>query len=303
MQVKLSTKSNKPSVCAQRFKMVYTFNEERTKRLDVFMAEQLPDLSRAYIKRLIDEGGILVNKQSEKPGYKLKRSDKIQLTVDLKALEKIEDIELPILYEDEDVMVINKPTGIISHSRGKYWYEPSVASFIRQKTGQEGERSGIVHRLDRATSGVMVCAKNNDTLSFLQKQFSTRRVKKTYIAIVAGHMKEPKAIIDMPIERNPKQPQTFRAHPNGKPAQTEYEVVQIYDRHDKLKLMPLTGRTHQLRVHLKQVGHPIVGDTLYGQESFARLLLHAYSLEITLPGGERKTFTAPEPSEFKEFNG
>ncbi len=282
--------------------MLYTYMHDRPKRLDVFMAEQLPDLSRAYIKRLIEEGNMLVDDEPQKPGYKIRVGEKVNLTVDLQALEKIDDIELPVLYEDENVLVIDKPVGVISHSRGRYWYEPSVASFVRQKTGQEGDRSGIVHRLDRATSGVMICAKNHETLSFLQKQFGMRTVKKTYLAIVAGHMKDSHAIIDMPIERNPKQPQTFRVGSNGKESSTEYQVVQSYSKHDKLLLKPLTGRTHQLRVHLKHIGHPIVGDTLYGKELFARLLLHAYSLELTLPGGHRSTFTASEPVEFGDFN-
>lgn len=283
--------------------MLYTYLEDRPKRLDIFMAEQLPDLSRAYIKRLIDEGNMVVNDEPQKPGYKIRTGEKVNLLVDLKALEKIDDIELPVLYEDENVLVIDKPIGVISHSRGRYWYEPSVASFVRQKTGQEGDRTGIVHRLDRATSGVMICAKNQETLSLLQKQFGLRTVKKSYLAIVSGHMKEPRAIIDMPIERNPKQPQTFRVGANGKSSQTEYEVTKSYDKHDKVLLKPLTGRTHQLRVHLKHVGHPIVGDSLYGKEPFARLLLHAYSLEITLPGGKRTMFTAPEPKEFGVFDG
>ncbi len=282
--------------------MSYTYTEDRPKRLDVFMAEQLPDLSRAYIKRLIEEGNMLVDAEPQKPGYKIRIGEKVDLIVDLKALEKIEDIELPILYEDDNVLVIDKPVGVISHSRGRYWYEPSVASFVRQKTGNEGDRTGIVHRLDRATSGVMICAKSQETLSFLQKQFGQRTVKKSYLAVVAGHMKDPRAIIDMPIERNPKQPQTFRVGANGKAASTEYEVIQSYNKHDKLLLKPLTGRTHQLRVHLKHIGHPIVGDTLYGKELSRRLMLHAHLLELTLPGGKRTTFTAPEPPEFGAFS-
>lgn len=273
------------------------------RRADVVSTELLPTLSRAYVHSLFDAGKITVNDQQTKHGHKLRSGDILNIGFEPDELEQIADIELPVLYEDDNVLVINKPAGIISHSRGRYWYEPSVASFVRQKTHQEGDRAGIVHRLDRATSGVMICAKNQASLSMLQKQFGLRKVKKSYLAIVSGHLKEAHAIIDMPIERNPKQPQTFRVGANGKAAQTEYEVIKSFLKHDKLLLKPHTGRTHQLRAHLKYLGHPIVGDQLYGLESYERLLLHAQSLEITLPSGERTTYTAPEPSEFGEFDG
>ena len=217
------------------------------------------------------------------------------------SIEKIEDIELPILYEDDDLLVINKPAGVISHSRGKYWNEPSVASFIRQIAPQEGERAGIVHRLDRATSGVMLCTKNAKTMAYMQKQFAERSVKKVYRAIVSGHMKPGQAIVDMPIERNPKAPATFRVGPNGKPAQTAYKVLRSSDKYDEVMLEPATGRTHQLRVHLKHQGHPIVGDALYGGPVAERLYLHAYKLTVKLPNGKQHTFTAELPPEFNKL--
>lgn len=273
----------------------------KNQRLDVLVTSKYPELSRAYIQKLINEGKVLVNGEVEKHGYRLKLGDKLNLDINIDVLQQIPDIDLPILYEDKNVLVINKPDGVISHSRGKYWYEPSVASFVRQITKQSGDRAGIVHRLDRATSGVMVCAKNAETLIYLQRQFSDRKVKKTYIALVNGHLKEPEAIIDMPIERNPKIPQTFRVGSNGKTAQTKYKVIASLDKHDKVQLTPLTGRTHQLRVHLKHIGHPIVGDKLYGEEPADRLYLHAYSLELKLPGGVDTIFTAPEPYDFIDY--
>lgn len=277
--------------------------ETRGKRFDVVATEMLPMLSRAYVHALIEGERILLNGTKAKAGTKLRDGDTITSDFEPVELEQIPDIELPIIYEDDNVLVINKPEGIISHSRGKYWNEPSVASFVRQKTGQEGERSGIVHRLDRATSGVMICAKNQESLSFLQKQFSLRKVKKTYMAVVSGHMKLPEAIIDMPIERNPKAPATFRVGANGKPSVTKYVVEASGEKHDLLRLEPTTGRTHQLRVHLTYQKHPIVGDTLYEGEPADRLFLHARSLEITLPDGTRKTFDAPLPASFKSFVG
>lgn len=270
-------------------------------RLDQYAASKHPSLSRSYISRLINEGRILVNRHPQKPGYRLRKDDKVQMNFDLKQLQTVEDIILPVIYEDDNVIVINKPTGVISHNRGRYWYEPSVASFIRQKTNQEGDRAGIAHRLDRATSGVMVCAKNDTTLSYIQKQFSQRKVRKIYVAVVSGHMVEQHAIIDMPIERNPKKPQTFRAGPNGKHAITEYTVDASWDGYQKLILTPQTGRTHQIRVHLKQLGHPIVGDELYGGEKWHRLLLHASEITLELPDKGISTFTASEPDDFYKF--
>lgn len=275
--------------------------EDAGRRADVVATEKLPMLSRAYVHKLFGGGRITINKLSVKPGHKLRQKDIMRIDFDPSELGQIPDIDLPILYENNDVMVINKPAGVISHARGRYWNEASVASFVRQKTGQEGERAGIVHRLDRATSGVIICAKNAEALSWLQKQFSQRKVKKTYVAYVHGHIKDPSAIIDMPIERHPKRPQTFRVGQNGKPALTRYEVVKSLADIDKVVLSPETGRTHQLRVHLKQIGHPIVGDMLYDQPEAERLYLHALSLEITLPDRSRAVFTAPEPKEFKEF--
>jgi len=279
-----------------------TIDEEtKGKRFDVAATEMLPMLSRAYVHTLIEGKRVLLNGAQEKAGYKLRAGDVITTDFDPKELEQIAEIELPILFENDDVLVINKPEGIISHSRGKFWNEPSVASFVRQKTGQEGERSGIVHRLDRATSGVMVCAKNQAALSWLQRQFSDRKVKKTYVALVSGHLEPSEAIIDMPIERNPKAPATFRVGANGKPSTTKYSVMESRGAYDLIKLEPTTGRTHQLRVHLTHQKHPIVGDPLYDGEPADRLYLHAQSLELTLPDGTRKTFSAPLPKSFKTY--
>lgn len=270
-------------------------------RLDHYLAERYPQISRAFLQKLCNSEQVLVNGKPAKSGFKLRPSDEVTVLYDMAGIEKIEDIDLPILYRDKDVLVINKPAGVISHARGKYWNEPSVASFIRQLTNQDGERAGIVHRLDRATSGIMICAKTTDAMAFLQKQFADRGVKKTYIAIVSGHVEPPQAIIDMPIERNPKAPSTFRVGPNGKTAQTAYKVVKSSEKYDEVELEPKTGRTHQLRVHMASQGHAIVGDTLYGGEPSERLLLHAYKLVITLPNGKEHNFTAPTPAEFETY--
>lgn len=276
--------------------------EQGSQRLDVFVASGMPQLSRAFIQKLCDNGRIKVNGETSKPGHKLRSGDRVEVDYDEAEFGRVEEIELPVLYEDGDCIVINKPAGVLTHALGKHGSEASVASFLRSKvTGLDGDRAGIVHRLDRATSGVIIGAKNQEALSKLQKQFSQRKTKKTYIAVVQGRLDPTEAVIDMPIERNPKAPSTFRVGPNGKEAKTRYKVLEEGAKYSLVELTPETGRTHQLRVHLAKIGHPIVGDPLYGGAKYGdRLFLHALSLEITLPNSERKTFSAPLPEEFKK---
>ncbi|MEO6513874.1 MAG: RluA family pseudouridine synthase [Candidatus Saccharimonadales bacterium] len=274
----------------------------RAQRLDQKVVELFPDLPRKYAVTLIETGKVTVNGEIvEKAGYKLRGANEVVVDYDPKQLDEIADIDLEILYEDADCIVLHKPLGVLTHSKGAFNPEATVASFIRKRIKDfPGERAGIVHRLDRATSGVIICAKTPEALSWLQKQFAQRRVKKTYAAVVAGHMTETHAIIDMPIERNPKKPQTFRVGANGKPSITEYQVSHRGKTHDLLTLKPQTGRTHQLRVHLSNLGHTIVGDGLYNGEDADRLYLHAAELELTLPNRERKTFHVPVPDAFRE---
>ncbi|HET7320522.1 MAG TPA: RluA family pseudouridine synthase [Candidatus Saccharimonadales bacterium] len=278
----------------------FVVSEEQAKqRLDIYVVTKMPELSRAFIRRLCDTGKITVNGIEVKAGYKLKAGESVQVDYDLKQLDEIPDIKLPVLYEDDDCLVIDKPVGVLTHSKGEFNPEATVATFLRSYLkDMEGSRAGIVHRLDRATSGVIICAKNQAALSWLQKQFSQRKAKKTYVAIVQGSMRENEALIDMPIERNPKAPATFRVGVNGKHAKTHYKVLETNNSYSLLELKPETGRTHQLRVHLAQLGHPIVGDTIYGGKPAERLYLHAHQLELTLPSRDRKTFTSPVPPEF-----
>jgi len=275
----------------------------RAERLDQYVVRKQPGLSRGFANRLIQDGDVLVNGEPQtKAGYKVRLSDKIKIGFDENKAVIFPEIDIPVIYEDDDCVVINKPTGLLTHSKGAFNPEATVSTWLRARMqAPKGERAGIVHRLDRATSGVMICAKTPEALGKLQKQFSERKAKKSYIAVVSGVPKEPQALIDMPIERNPKQPQTFRVGSNGKSAQTEYKVLKTNGQLSLLELKPTTGRTHQLRVHLKYLGHPIVGDTLYGGQSAERLFLHALSLEITLPNRERKTFRTSLPPEFDKL--
>ncbi len=274
-------------------------------RLDIFVVSIMPALSRAYAQKLCDQDKVSVNGKIVKAGHKLHEGNKVSIDYDPSELDNIPQIDLPVLYEDDDCVVINKPAGVLTHAQGVFSNEATVASFLRGRIhdnfGKDDGRTGVVHRLDRATSGVIIGAKNQAALSWLQKQFAQRKVKKSYIAVVQGRPKQDEAIIDMPIERNPKAPATFRVGINGKPSTTHYKVLRSNDRESLLELKPETGRTHQLRVHMAQIGNPIVGDPLYGDGKYGdRLFLHANSLEITLPNRERRIFTAPVPDEFEE---
>ncbi len=269
-------------------------------RLDQLVARQ-HQLSRSVAARLIEDGEVTVNGSLQrKAAYKVKDTDSIRVNLKEDQVFALA-IELPVLYEDRDCVVVNKPAGVLTHSKGAFNPEATVASWLsaRLRHGMIGDRAGIVHRLDRATSGVMVCAKTPEALNWLQKQFSQRKVKKTYMAVVEGMPDQRQAVIDMPIERNPKKPQTFRVGVRGKPAVTAYSVLRTDGRFSLLELQPTTGRTHQLRVHLQKLGHPIAGDTLYGGQPAERLFLHARQLEITLPNRHRKVFSADTPQEFE----
>ena len=267
-------------------------------RLDVFVSKHLDIITRSQATKLCQIGNVSVNGTSEKGSYRIKVGDTVNL--ELPQAINAPRLEVPVIYEDDNCIVLDKPTGVLTHSKGSFNPEETVATFIDSKihSNAKSDRAGIVHRLDRATSGVIICAKNDATMRWLQKQFSSRKVKKVYLAVVSGIPKEPEAIIDVPIVRNAKNPKTFIGHPSGKVAQTYYKVIKHDDSFSLVEAAPKTGRTHQLRVHFKHIGHPIVGDTFYGGVDAPRMMLHAHSLELTLPGGKRKVFTSSVPEEF-----
>ena len=293
-------------------KDIYLFRNIASKtRLDVYLVENYPEFSRATIQKYIKNGFVKVNgKTAKKPKDTIVKGDKIELEIPEKTAEKI---NFPILFEDDNVIVINKPRGILTHSKGALNDEFTVADFFESRGARFGEgtnRIGIVHRLDRETSGVIIGAKNDKTAKKLQKQFSERTAKKTYVAIVKGILNPRKALIDLPIARNGSAPSTFMIHAKGKLAQTEYEVLNDNGDFSLVKLMPKTGRTHQLRVHLSYLKHPILGDRVYDKtitkaEAENRMLLHAQSLEITIPpkngekDSQRMVFEAEIPENFE----
>ena len=255
-------------------------------RLDVMMAEIFKSYNRSTLQKFIKDGFVKVDGETvTKPNTKITRDAMIDLQVPDKL--KNADVEPEILYEDNKVIVVNKPAGLLSEGKGEYCPERTLADF-----------GLICHRLDRDTSGVMILAKDPETQMFLKRQFQDRTVHKTYYAVVCGRPKLDEARIDLPMIRDLKRPTTFRVDANGKEAETFYKVLDAGDKYALVELRPTSGRTHQLRVHMKYLGHPILGDRVYEGDKADRLYLHAGQLEITLPSGERKAFKSKLPAEF-----
>ena len=256
------------------------------KRLDHMMVEIFKSYNRSTLQKFIESGFVKVDGVVvKKPNQKFVEGAYIEL--DVPEDMKNADVEPDVIYEDDDVIVMNKPAGLLSEPRGQYCPEKTLADF-----------GYIAHRLDRDTSGVVILAKTEEIQKFLKKQFQDRTVHKTYVAVVSGRPKLDEARIDLPLIRDLKRPTTFRVDANGKEAETFYKVLKVNDKYSMVELKPTTGRTHQLRVHMKYLGHPILGDPVYGEEKADRLYLHARELEITLPSGERRTFKAQVPREF-----
>ncbi len=267
---------------------------DNRQRLDLLLVAKYPEYNRSTLQTFIKKGFVTVNQTpAEKPNEKVSPDTDIQLHVPegQKILPK-----LPIIYEDEHVLVVNKPSGLLSMAKGEYCPEPTLEDY-----------GLLVHRLDRDTSGVVILAKDPETQTMLRKQFQNRKTHKTYVALVDGTPKLFSAVIDLPIARNLKHPTTFQVSQNGKPAQTTYHVIESHNGKSLIELKPTTGRTHQLRVHLHYLNTPILGDPVYGEaKSAPRLMLHAQDLEITIPGTEgepnqRKTFHADLPPLFEEI--
>ena len=273
-------------------------------RLDKELQRRYPDLSRSTLQKFIKAGYVIVNGTPVlQPKSDVTELDEIAMTPPKK--ESHDEKDLPILYLDDSVIVVNKPAGVLTHSKGVMSDEFTVADFFRRYTtfGLDTNRPGIVHRLDRDTSGVIIGARHEEAAHLLKKQFADRTTRKTYQAILSGQPKQPTALVDLPIARHPNHPSTFRVDSSGKSAQTTYEVLRQTDKLALVKMQPKTGRTHQLRVHMQYLGAPILGDRVYGGEKASRLYLHAESLEITIPESKRQTFHAPLPEQFNSVMG
>ena len=280
-------------------------------RLDKAMSIVLSDLSRVAIQRLIDEEKILVNGKKVKTSYKTVLNDEITVFEDEPkevALEA-EDIPLDIIYEDDDILVVNKQKGLVVHpgngNPNGTLVNAVMAHCKDSLSGIGGEiRPGIVHRIDKDTSGLLIVAKNDKAHINISEQIKNHEVKKTYIALVRGRMKENKATIDMPIARSEKERTKMTVSSKGKKAVTHIETIEKFDDYTLLEVNIETGRTHQIRVHLAQIGYPIVGDFVYsnGKNPFGVVgqMLHSQKLEFVHPTtGQFMQLEAPLPEYFE----
>lgn len=272
----------------------YIIEKEESTRLDKAIALLDNELSRARIQKLIEEQKIFVNGKPQKASYKVEKGDKVEIEEEKpKEIEiQAEEIPLSILYEDNDIIVINKEKGMVVHpAAGNYQGTLVNALMAHCKdslSGIGGEiRPGIVHRLDKNTSGVMVVAKNDKAHIGLTEQIKNHEVKKTYLAFVRGEIPEEEATISMPIARSKSDRKKMAVDKDGKEAITHFKVLKRYPGYTYLEVKIETGRTHQIRVHLSQIGHPIIGDDVYsnGKNEFGvkGQMLHAYQLEFTHP--------------------
>jgi len=285
--------------------------EEAKMRLDLLLADYALcnnlGLSRTNIQKLIHEGKVFLNsKIVNKPHHKLNSGDQLQVLIPER--EKTEFIPLDIVYEDEDVLVINKPAGLVVHPAPGNQAHTLVNALLGRSTGLSDinkNRPGIVHRLDKETSGLLVVAKNNASHLKLVKQFAAHSIQRKYIAIVCGRMEFDEDVIEAPIGRHPLKRKNMAVGftANTKYAKTFYKTLKRSKNFSLLELSPFTGRTHQLRVHLAYIGHPILGDLKYGKhDTFARMALHAQELGFIHPVTNKPMhFTSLIPREFQDF--
>ncbi|MBR2241209.1 MAG: RluA family pseudouridine synthase [Clostridia bacterium] len=281
-------------------------------RLDAYVTSKLESISRTNVKRLVEEGNILVNGKNSKVSYKIQRNDEISIEIpEAKELDiKAENIPIEVIYEDSDIIVVNKPKGLVVHPANGNWDGTLVNAIMAickdSLSGIGGEiRPGIVHRLDKDTSGLLIVAKNDEAHLNMSNQIKDRKVKKVYYALVRGNVSENEATINMPIGRSNKDRKKMAVTRDGKEAITHFKVIERFNKYTLLEVKIDTGRTHQIRVHLSEIGHPVVGDEVYsnGKNEFGihGQLLHAKSLDFNHPTtGKHMHLEAELPEEFEE---
>jgi 23S rRNA pseudouridine1911/1915/1917 synthase len=292
---------------ASEFIISFTADEEG-ERLDRVVAARVPDLSRSQVQRLIKDGAVTVNGRPSKPSYRVEVGDEIAVEIPAELPERVkpENIPLDIIYEDAALLVVNKPAGMVVHpalGHASGTLVNAVLAHCPQAAEVGGpERAGIVHRLDKDTSGLILVAKDETTRAALQHQFKRRQVTKTYLALVEGQVQPREGVVEAPVGRNKRQRKQMAVVRSGREARTTYRAVEYFSDHTLLEVHPHTGRTHQVRVHLAWLGYPVVGDAVYGHRR-QRLLqgrhfLHAARLRFTHPPtGEEVAFEAPLSSE------
>jgi len=305
----------------QSIKNILVNSAGHGQRLDRFLADLDMQKSRAAWQKLIKSGKVLVNGQAADAKYSVKANDMIEiLKEDAPAKREVTIPDIKIIYEDADVIVIDKPIGVIAQRAGTS-DAPAVTDFLEnhfppiKKVGEDEQRSGIVHRLDKDTSGIMIAAKNQEAFAFLKDKFKKREVEKIYTALVYGRVEPAAGEIDFAIGRNPKLPcqQTVIRNPESstvkcRAARTFYRTVKVSNDYSLLEVKLETGRMHQIRVHMKAIGHPVVGDPKYAEErllqktpELKRQFLHAGTLKIALPKGQVNVFRSELPTDLQNF--
>jgi 23S rRNA pseudouridine1911/1915/1917 synthase len=283
--------------------------EQDGPRVDRYIALEVPDLSRSFVKKLLDEGRVTIDRKVPKASYKVEAGDVVVVRVPPPEpiAVRAETIPLEIIYEDADIVVVDKPAGMVVHPAYGHHNGTLVNALLAHCTdlsGIGGElRPGIVHRLDKDTSGLLVVAKNDVAHRDLQRQFKQRLVHKIYLALTEGLLPAPRGVIEAAIGRDPQQRKRMAVLPRGgREARTEYRVLEHFVQHTLVEAEPITGRTHQIRIHLASIGHPIAGDIVYGfrkqRLSLRRQFLHAARIAFTLPSsGQPAEFTSGLPDD------
>ena len=288
----------------------FTADELQTgRRLDAVLTEKYGDFSRSQWSKQLKLGLIKIDGKQAKSSDKIKLESQIDGEYpELEVNSLIAPATKPeIIFEDSNVIVINKPPGLVVHPTAKLT-QPSVAgAFLEKIEDSDLLRPGIVHRLDKDTSGVMILARNEATKDFIQAQFKNRKVKKIYTALVLGHLDRETARIELPLERSKKNPEKMMVSSSGKMAISEYKVIAEYPGYSLIEVELLTGRTHQIRAHFAHIGNPIAGDRLYGKQilpaGLNRQFLHASLLGLEVAKGKNMTFEAPLAKDLKVFLG
>ena len=286
--------------------------KENGERFDKAVSLLNSELSRSYITKLIEEGKILLNGKQEKPSIKVKENDEIFIEelVDQKSDIKEEDIPLDVVYEDTDILIINKPQGMVVHPANGHYSGTLVNALTFQADSLSSIngviRPGIVHRIDKDTSGLLCVAKNDNAHHFLAEQLKDHTMAREYMALVRGVIKENSGTVEMPIGRDKNNRQKMAVTKEGKPAITHFSVVERFANHTLVKCQLVSGRTHQIRVHMSAIGYPVEGDPLYAGKNYDKLykdgqLLVAYKLKLIHPQTKKEmVFEIPLPEYFEK---
>jgi len=282
-------------------------NPRRGMRLDTFLCSKIKESSRSFIQYLIEIGNVRVNGQKSKKNLILKGNEEIEVNLVTDPLEIVRPEKVPfkVLHKENSFLIIEKPSGIITHPSGRRHsgtlLHGLIGRFPELKHWQGLGKPGLVHRLDKETSGIMIVARNACAQRNIMKQFEKRQVFKTYLAIVSGEVKS-RGVVEVPIKRNDFHRTIFSAAFDGRSAKTYFRVIKQFPEFTLLLVRPFTGRTHQIRVHLSHIGFPIAGDVSYGGSKSERIMLHAYSISFLHPEtGEKIYFKTEFPEDFKNF--